>query len=101
MKMNSYWSIVIDYITIVFEITGNKGLISVDRNTRLLYHLQYPVPIKSSTKDFKASKIWNYNVTHSHTEPWVCSMPAYAISMIRDLSVYPYTSKFAGDYRRA
>ena len=43
-----------------FEITGNKGLISVDRNTRLLYHLQYPVPIKSSTKDFKASKIWNY-----------------------------------------
>jgi len=29
----------------------------VDRNTRLLYHLQYPVPIKSSTKDFKASNI--------------------------------------------
>ena len=50
-----------------FEITGNKGLISVDRNTRLLYHLQYPVPIKSSTKDFKASKIWNYDSARVQT----------------------------------
>ena len=28
----------------------------MDRNTRLLYHLQYPVPIKSSTKGSTGSK---------------------------------------------
>jgi hypothetical protein len=30
----------------------NKGLISVDRSTRLLYYLQYPVLHKSYTRDF-------------------------------------------------
>ena len=76
-----------------FEITGNKGLISVDRNTRLLYHLQYPVPIKSSTKDFKASKIWNcysarvrpLDVSRSNERAAPMS------SMIRGREAYPYT----------
>ena len=33
----------------------NKGLISVDRRTSLLSHLQYPVPSESSTKDLSLS----------------------------------------------
>jgi hypothetical protein len=33
----------------------NKGLISVDRRTSLLSHVQYPVPSESSTKDLSLS----------------------------------------------
>ena len=74
----------------------------MDRNTRLLYHLQYPVPIKSSTKDFKASNIWNYYSARLLTQDVSRSyMSAAPGSMIRGREAYPYTSKFAGDYRRA
>ena len=39
----------------VLHKSRNKGLISVDRRTSLLSHLQYPVPSESSTKDLSLS----------------------------------------------
>ena len=39
----------------IFYKSGNKGLISVDRRTSLLSHVQYPVPSESSTKDLSLS----------------------------------------------
>lgn len=38
-----------------YHKSRNKGLISVDRRTSLLSHVQYPVPSESSTKDLSLS----------------------------------------------
>ena len=49
--------LLIEYSPARFAVhkSRNKGLISVDRRTSLLSHVQYPVPSESSTKDLSLS----------------------------------------------